>query len=119
MDERVWLIILPSRANLCNVLIKLTEAIESGGVAPPTEGLSHKDEWEIPRNQISLIREIGSGQFGCVFEGTWNNAHQVAVKQLKKGMMDSSDFLREAKIMKDLRHPNLIQLYAVGIGYYS
>ena len=49
-----------------------------------------------------------------MYEGTWNNAHQVAVKQLKKGMMDSSDFLREAKIMKDLRHPNLIQLYAVG-----
>lgn len=92
---------------------KLTEAIESGGVAPATEGLCHKDEWEIPRNQITLLREIGSGQFGCVYEGTWNNAHQVAVKQLKKGMMDSSDFLREAKIMKDLRHPNLIQLYAV------
>ena len=30
-------------------------------------------------------------------------------------MMDSRDFLREARIMKELRHPNLIQLYAVGI----
>ena len=29
--------------------------------------------------------------------------------------MDSRDFLREAKIMKDLRHTNLIQLYAVGL----
>lgn len=29
--------------------------------------------------------------------------------------MDSRDFLREARIMKELRHPNLIQLYAVGI----
>lgn len=61
-----------------------------------------------------MLREIGSGQFGCVYEGKWNNAHQVAVKQLKKGMMDSADFLREAKIMKTLRHQNLIQLYAVG-----
>lgn len=27
--------------------------------------------------------------------------------------MDPKDFLREAQIMKNLRHPNLIQLYAV------
>ena len=39
------------------------------------------------------------------------------MKQLKKGMMDSADFLREAKIMKTLRHQNLIQLYAVGIWF--
>lgn len=91
---------------------KLTQPIKSEG-APPTEGLCHRDEWEIPRQEITLVREIGSGQFGCVYEGQWNNTHQVAVKQLKKGMMDSRDFLREARIMKELRHPNLIQLYAV------
>jgi len=27
--------------------------------------------------------------------------------------MDPNDFLREAQIMKNLRHPKLIQLYAV------
>lgn len=29
------------------------------------------------------------------------------------GSMDPEDFLREAQIMKNLRHPKLIQLYAV------
>lgn len=29
------------------------------------------------------------------------------------GTMDTEDFLREAQIMKRLRHPKLIQLYAV------
>lgn len=29
------------------------------------------------------------------------------------GSMDPKDFLREAQIMKNLRHPKLIQLYAV------
>ena len=53
--------------------------------APVTEGLSYRDEWEIPREDLTLIREIGSGQFGCVYEGKWGKAHQVAVKQLKKG----------------------------------
>jgi serine/threonine protein kinase len=84
--------------------------------APATEGLSYRDDWEIPREDLTLLREIGSGQFGCVFEGKWNGTHQVAVKQLKNGMMDSRDFLREARIMKECRHPRLIQLYAVGKG---
>ena len=92
---------------------QLTAPVQSIEGAPLTEGLSYRDEWEIPREDLTLIREIGSGQFGCVFEGKWNNKHQVAIKQLKKGMMDSRDFLREARIMKELRHPRLIQLYAV------
>lgn len=92
---------------------QLTCPVQTMEGAPVTEGLSYRDEWEIPREDLTLIREIGSGQFGCVYEGKWGKAHQVAVKQLKKGMMDSSDFLREARIMKDLRHPRLIQLYAV------
>ena len=29
------------------------------------------------------------------------------------GTMDAKDFLKEAQIMKKLRHPKLIQLYAV------
>jgi fyn-related kinase len=37
----------------------------------------------------------------------------VAVKTLKPGTMDRSEFLEEAKIMKKLRHPKLVQLFAV------
>lgn len=37
----------------------------------------------------------------------------VAVKKLKSGAADPNDFLTEAQIMKKLRHPRLLQLYAV------
>ncbi|XP_035938124.1 tyrosine-protein kinase FRK [Halichoerus grypus] len=77
--------------------------------------LSYKtvDQWEIDRQSIQLLKRLGSGQFGEVWEGLWNNTTSVAVKTLKPGSMDPNDFLREAQLMKNLRHPKLIQLYAV------
>ncbi|CAO2628005.1 Tyrosine-protein kinase FRK [Lemmus lemmus] len=82
---------------------------------PTPFDLSYKtvDHWEIDRNSIQLLKRLGSGQFGEVWEGLWNNTTPVAVKTLKPGSMDPNDFLREAQIMKSLRHPKLIQLYAV------
>lgn len=82
---------------------------------PQTVGLSYntKDQWEIPKTSLKLIRKIGHGQFGEVWEGLWNNTTPVAIKTLKPGTMDPKDFLAEAQIMKKLRHPKLIQLYAV------
>ncbi|XP_042359115.1 tyrosine-protein kinase SRK2 [Plectropomus leopardus] len=83
--------------------------------APQTHGLSYNtvDQWEIDRSSIRLLRKLGAGQFGEVYEGLWNETTAVAVKTLKPGTMDAEDFLREAQIMKRLRHAKLIQLYAV------
>ncbi|XP_028858458.1 tyrosine-protein kinase SRK2 [Denticeps clupeoides] len=83
--------------------------------APQTHGLSYNtaDQWEIERGSVRLLQRLGAGQFGEVYEGVWNDTTPVAVKTLKPGTMDSEDFLREAQIMKKLRHPKLIQLYAV------
>ena len=82
---------------------------------PQTAGLSKQanDEWEIDRRQIRLIRRLGAGRFGEVWEGQWNNSTPVAVKTLKPGTMSPMEFLQEAALMKRLRHPKLIQLYAV------
>lgn len=80
-----------------------------------TDGLSHRtrDQWEIDRNSLRFVKKLGSGQFGDVWEGLWNNTTPVAIKTLKSGTMDPKDFLAEAQIMKKLRHSKLIQLYAV------
>eukprot|EP00096_Caligus_rogercresseyi_P009105 TRINITY_DN302_c0_g1_i2.p1 TRINITY_DN302_c0_g1~~TRINITY_DN302_c0_g1_i2.p1 ORF type:complete len:544 (+),score=182.00 TRINITY_DN302_c0_g1_i2:133-1764(+) len=82
---------------------------------PVTADLSHttRDQWEIERSSLKFIRKLGHGQFGEVWEGLWNNTTPVAIKTLKPGTMDPKDFLAEAQIMKKLRHPKLIQLYAV------
>ena len=58
-------------------------------------------------------RKLGAGQFGEVWEGLWNNTTAVAIKTLKPGTMSPQAFLEEAQLMKRLRHPKLIQLYAV------
>jgi len=31
------------------------------------------DEWEVPRAKIKILREIGAGTFGMVYEGTAEN----------------------------------------------
>ena len=82
---------------------------------PQTAGLSRQanEDWEIDRRLIRLVRRFGAGRFGEVWEGLWNNITSVAVKTLKPGTMSPHEFLQEAALMKKLRHPKLIQLYAV------
>ena len=45
--------------------------------------------------------------------GTWNGTTTVAVKTLMPGTISAHEFLEEAALMRKLRHPKLIQLYAV------
>ena len=54
---------------------------------PQTVGLSHAlaDEWEIDRSSVTLMKKLGEGQFGSVYEGLWNGTTRVAVKTLKTG----------------------------------
>eukprot|EP00063_Salmo_salar_P085639 XP_014060474.1 PREDICTED: tyrosine-protein kinase SRK2-like [Salmo salar] len=96
---------------LCVRLLEPCKKME----APQTHGLSYNtaDHWEIDRTSVKLLKKLGAGQFGEVHEGLWNDTTAVAVKTLKPGTMDAKDFLQEAHIMKTLRHPKLIQLYAV------
>eukprot|EP00731_Ephydatia_muelleri_P031834 Em0023g341a len=85
---------------------------------PQTAWLSKQanKEVEIDKNQIQLKTKLRAGHFGEVWEGVWNGRTSVAVKTLKPGTISVEEFLREASIMKKLRHPKLIQLYAVASG---
>lgn len=72
------------------------------------------EKWEIDRSEITLGAKLGSGQYGEVYEGTWRkNSRKVAVKTFKEESMDASEFLREANVMKKMRHENLVQLLAI------
>ncbi|KAG7176524.1 Tyrosine-protein kinase Src64B-like 1 [Homarus americanus] len=76
-------------------------------------GKATKDKWEIDRSSLQFKKELGHGSFGDVWLGTWNNDVEVAIKLLKEGTMSTEAFLDEARIMKSLRHPNILVLYAV------
>ncbi|KAK8400633.1 hypothetical protein O3P69_002443 [Scylla paramamosain] len=73
----------------------------------------NKEQWEIQREELLFIEEIGHGSFGKVWLGKWRNHVDVAIKTMKEGKMKADDFLEEAKVMKSLRHPNILALYAV------
>lgn len=76
-------------------------------------GPTFRDKWEIPREEIHLIRRLGRGNFGEVYYGKWRNSIDVAVKTLREGTMSTQAFLQEAAIMKKFRHKRLVALYAV------
>ena len=50
--------------------------------------------------------------------GSWNG-QTVAVKPLKFGTIETSDFLAETSVMKNIRHKHLVQLYAVSVDCVS
>ncbi|XP_025036885.1 tyrosine-protein kinase Blk isoform X3 [Pelodiscus sinensis] len=72
-----------------------------------------KDEWEIPRESLKLVKKLGAGQFGEVWMGYYKNNVKVAVKTLKEGAMAPDAFLAEANLMKMLQHDKLVRLHAV------
>eukprot|EP00117_Sycon_ciliatum_P044586 scpid23713/ scgid32148/ Proto-oncogene tyrosine-protein kinase ROS; Proto-oncogene c-Ros; Proto-oncogene c-Ros-1; Receptor tyrosine kinase c-ros oncogene 1; c-Ros receptor tyrosine kinase len=75
----------------------------------------------VPRSNINLEIQLGSGQFGEVYRATVHHLNsreastQVAIKVLKEGSSekDEHDFLREASHLKSFRHPNVIRLLGV------
>jgi len=80
-----------------------------------TAGLSKvtNKAWEISRSSLVLHKKIDSGNLGDAWEAMWNNTTPVIVNTLKPGTITVSDFLKEATVMKQLRHRNVVQLYAV------
>ncbi|XP_043112511.1 tyrosine-protein kinase ITK/TSK [Puntigrus tetrazona] len=70
------------------------------------------DKWEIHPDELTLSEELGSGQFGLVWKGSWNDM-QVAVKTVREGFMSEEEFKEEAQVMMKLSHNKLVQLHGV------
>ncbi|XP_010783250.1 protein-tyrosine kinase 6-like [Notothenia coriiceps] len=82
---------------------------------PPTTDLSHftVDEWELPKDEFTLLEMLGSGYFADVYRGCWKNHINVAIKILKSDSeLNHREFQREVQILKSLRHRHLISLFA-------
>ncbi|KAJ8346786.1 hypothetical protein SKAU_G00281870 [Synaphobranchus kaupii] len=66
------------------------------------------------RTDITMKHKLGGGQYGEVYEGIWKKySLTVAVKTLKEDTMEVEEFLKEAAVMKEIKHPNLVQLLGV------
>ncbi|XP_038073023.1 tyrosine-protein kinase STK-like [Patiria miniata] len=70
------------------------------------------DDWEIPKECLTLEKKIAVGQYGDVWKGVLEGKTPVAIKTPKMGTSPSA-LLAEANIMKKLHHPNLCQLCGI------
>ncbi|KAF7242974.1 Insulin receptor [Varanus komodoensis] len=79
------------------------------------------DEWEVPREKISLLRELGQGSFGMVYEGIAKDLVKgaaevwVAVKTVNESasMRERIEFLNEASVMKGFSCHHVVRLLGV------
>jgi tRNA A-37 threonylcarbamoyl transferase component Bud32 len=73
----------------------------------------------IPHHDVLLLRMIGSGRTGKVYEAWQHSAHRpVAVKFLRKSYLHDPGvvqrFVAEAEIIARLRHPNIVGIHGLG-----
>ncbi|XP_034171879.1 anaplastic lymphoma kinase isoform X1 [Osmia lignaria lignaria] len=80
---------------------------------------SFKDLPQIPRDYITLVKPLGQGAFGEVFQGVYkyrrNEEHPVAVKTIPCSSRPETeaDFMMEALIMSKFNHPNIVHFIGV------
>uniref|UniRef100_A0A8B9EEK8 Tyrosine-protein kinase receptor n=1 Tax=Anser cygnoides TaxID=8845 RepID=A0A8B9EEK8_ANSCY len=79
------------------------------------------DEWEVPREKITLLRELGQGSFGMVYEGIAKDIvkgepeTRVAVKTVNESasLRERIEFLNEASVMKGFSCHHVVRLLGV------
>ncbi|KMQ91292.1 alk tyrosine kinase receptor-like protein [Lasius niger] len=80
---------------------------------------SFKDLPQIPRDYITLVKPLGQGAFGEVFQGVYkyrrDEEHPVAVKTLPSlsTTQAEADFMMEALIMSKFNHANIVHFIGV------
>lgn len=80
------------------------------------------DEWEIPREKIIQLNELGQGSFGMVYEGIVVNLERLpservpcAIKTVNENATDREriNFLKEAAVMKAFDTHHVVRLLGV------
>nr|KAJ0190487.1 hypothetical protein LSAT_V11C800424780 [Lactuca sativa] len=82
----------------------------------------------IKNAELEELRELGFGTYGTVYHGRWRGS-DVAIKRIKKScfagrsseeehlwtsiIVHANDFWREAQILSNLHHPNVVAFYGV------
>ncbi|NWW89627.1 BMX kinase, partial [Rhynochetos jubatus] len=99
--------------NSAGVVTRLRHAVSTQVNKVPSTATLGNGIWELKREEILLLRELGSGQFGVVYLGKWKRQYEVAIKMIKEGAMSEDEFIEEAQTMMKLNHPKLVRLYGV------
>nr|KAG5703678.1 hypothetical protein BaRGS_002552 [Batillaria attramentaria] len=87
----------------------------------PSDDLYIPDEWEVDRDKIRLVKELGQGSFGMVYEGIaedlipGSGEVKVAIKTVNDnaGFQERMNFLKEATTMKAFDCYHVVKLLGV------
>lgn len=79
------------------------------------------DEWEVPRESIQVVKALGQGSFGMVYEGIIYNLKpdkpetRCAIKTVNESasMRERIEFLQEASVMKAFSCQHVVKLLGV------
>ncbi|XP_075770424.1 cytoplasmic tyrosine-protein kinase BMX [Pelodiscus sinensis] len=99
--------------NSAGIITRLRHAVTTKVNKVPSTASLGNGIWELKREEIVLLKELGSGQFGVVQMGKWKGKYDVAIKMIKEGSMSEDEFIEEAHTMMKLNHPKLVKLYGV------
>ncbi|XP_028941525.1 cytoplasmic tyrosine-protein kinase BMX, partial [Antrostomus carolinensis] len=99
--------------NSDGMVTRLRHAVSTQVNKVPSTASLGKGIWELKREEIVLLRDLGSGRFGVVYLGKWKRQYDVAIKMIKEGTTSEDEFLEEAQTMMKFNHPKLVRLYGV------
>ncbi|XP_062218194.1 LEAF RUST 10 DISEASE-RESISTANCE LOCUS RECEPTOR-LIKE PROTEIN KINASE-like 1.2 isoform X1 [Phragmites australis] len=86
--------------------------MESGSIQDLQTHLFSYEELEAATDCFNDSRELGDGGFGTVYKGYLQDGRVVAVKRLyNNSYRRVEQFMNEAAILSELRHPNLVMFY--------
>ncbi|XP_068956757.1 cytoplasmic tyrosine-protein kinase BMX isoform X4 [Petaurus breviceps papuanus] len=99
--------------NSAGMITRLRHPVSTKANKVPSTASLGSGIWELKREEITLLEELGCGQFGVVRLGKWKGKYDVAVKMIKEGSMSEDEFIQEAQTMMKLSHPKLVKFYGV------
>ncbi|MBC7853090.1 MAG: serine/threonine protein kinase [Pirellulaceae bacterium] len=105
---------------LFQVLAELKEESHpAGSVQVPSRASGIALDAPVPYQDFVVQQMLGSGRMGKVYRA-WQRSLQreVAIKFLRKSFLNDADaierFVREARIIAQLRHPNILAVHGLG-----
>ncbi|VDP37910.1 unnamed protein product [Heligmosomoides polygyrus] len=80
-----------------------------------------KQRWELTKDKVNLIRKIGAGQFGEIWEGTLHESPRVppiivavkVTKVIEENKEKVTEMYMEARLMRQYKHKNVVAFYGV------
>ncbi|KAF0972553.1 hypothetical protein FDP41_009158 [Naegleria fowleri] len=96
----------------------INDSIGSSSDYTPSIGKTQKKSYQsliIPIEDIEIVKKIGEGSNGTVYQGKWNSK-DVALKTLKFDDIDmGEEFEKEAAMLSVVNHSSIVKMYGISL----